>query len=60
MRCLNCEETTTKTHDVRQHEDEFPYTVRKRRCLSCGYEYRTIEVPLEVFNNAMEGEPVDD
>ena len=60
MRCLNCAETSTKTHDVRQHEDEFPYAVRKRRCLSCGHEYRTIEVPLDVFNNAMEGEVGDD
>lgn len=60
MRCTNCAETSTRTYDVRQHEDTFPYTVRIRRCLSCGHQYRSIEVPLDIFEKAMESDNGND
>jgi transcriptional regulator NrdR family protein len=60
MRCTNCAAGSTRTYDVRQHEDTFPYTVRIRKCQSCGHQYRSIEVPLDIFERAMEAEDAKD
>lgn len=56
MRCTNCQAESTRTYDVRQHEDVFPYAVRIRKCMSCGHQYRSIEVPLTIFEDSQEKE----
>lgn len=46
MECLNCDEQThvLETRINRKRSDK-GWVVRRRRCLSCGHIFKTVELP---------------
>jgi len=51
MLCGECE-SKTKIWDTRTFTDpnkHFVYTERKHECLGCGFRFKTIELPIDIY-----------
>lgn len=52
MICPACDTKDVRTKDTRTFVDPnygFHYVERRRRCRSCGHEFKTIEITLEIY-----------
>ena len=49
MKCPECEAKTetTQTRSYRDPSTSLPYVERYRRCLECGYRFKSIEARIE-------------
>ena len=57
MNCAACGEKKIEVLDTRSFRDpnfDFFYVERRRKCLSCGHPFKTIEVDIEVWNERTE------
>ena len=55
MFCPKCSNKKTKVLDTRNNSvfRSYPYTVRKRKCPSCGIIFYTCETPIE-YNDGLD------
>jgi len=54
MLCPECKDGKAEVVDTRHFYDDigqFNYVERKRRCVTCNHDYKTIEMEMAIWNN---------
>ena len=52
MNCTQCQEKT-EVLETRKYKPYPTWTMRQRKCLSCGFTFKTLEMSIEDFQEAL-------
>jgi len=53
MNCPECDTPKTEVLETRKYKDYEKWNHRLRKCLACDYRFKTLEMTLEDFQNAI-------
>jgi len=53
MNCPECDTPKTEVLETRKYKDYERWNYRLRKCLACDYRFKTLEMTIEDFQNAL-------
>jgi transcriptional regulator NrdR family protein len=53
MNCPECDTSKTEVLETRKYKDYPKWNCRLRKCLTCDHRFKTLEMTLEDFQNAL-------
>jgi transcriptional regulator NrdR family protein len=60
MNCPECDTPKTEVLETRKYKDYSKWNYRLRQCLACDYRFKTLEMTIEDFQNALATPEPDD
>jgi transcriptional regulator NrdR family protein len=53
MNCPSCSAPKTEVLETRKYKDYPHWNYRLRKCIACDYRFKTLEMTIEDFQNAL-------
>jgi transcriptional regulator NrdR family protein len=53
MNCPSCDTPKTDVLETRKYKDYPGWNYRLRKCIACNYRFKTLEMTIEDFQNAL-------